>query len=232
MLLEHSQFSSIVSVSDPDFAKNVAAIIVDEAHCVSQWAGSDFRPKFGQLDTLRSFVPFTVPVLATSATMTPAVVRDVKSKLAMRPEKTFELNIGNDRPNITPIVCRLKSSTDYDALNFLLDRTDPEQPFTRTIVFVKKKEHAHRVYEHLISQLPEGSPLRDQINFIHAARTQRATNYVMKRFRQGHINILIATKAAGMVSQSCSILQTLTAIVRDWISATSYVSSSSSYPAA
>ena len=51
---------------------NVCLIVVDEAHCISQW-GYDFRPSFLKIASLRKVFP-TVPVLALTATATQLVV--------------------------------------------------------------------------------------------------------------------------------------------------------------
>ncbi|KAJ3822554.1 P-loop containing nucleoside triphosphate hydrolase protein [Lentinula raphanica] len=56
-------------------ASKTLCIVVDEAHCISQW-GDKFRPIYQQLGTLRAFVPAQVPFLATSATMQPTVLAE------------------------------------------------------------------------------------------------------------------------------------------------------------
>jgi ATP-dependent DNA helicase RecQ len=55
---------------------------VDEAHCVSQW-GYDFRPPYLEIAEIRQFHP-KVPVLALTASATPAVQEDIVDKLKFR----------------------------------------------------------------------------------------------------------------------------------------------------
>ena len=57
----------------------VSFITVDEAHCISQW-GYDFRPSYLRIADIRQMKPGT-PVLALTATATPAVVDDIQDKL-------------------------------------------------------------------------------------------------------------------------------------------------------
>ena len=58
---------------------NVSLIVVDEAHCISQW-GYDFRPSYLKISAIRRIFP-AVPVLALTATATPDVVTDIMEKL-------------------------------------------------------------------------------------------------------------------------------------------------------
>ena len=55
-----------------EFTKNVCMIAIDEAHCISQW-GNGFQKAVRELGRLRSFVPTSVPILATSATLQPVI---------------------------------------------------------------------------------------------------------------------------------------------------------------
>ncbi|GBE83952.1 hypothetical protein SCP_0510110 [Sparassis crispa] len=194
MCLEHAAFSALMR--SPEFMKNIASIVVDEAHCISQWGG-DFRKKFAELEKLRSFVPRHIPFLITSATLPPPVLSEVHSKLHFDAESTFHLNLGNDRPNITPIVQRLSGGASaLNNLDFLVKDAASGTLLTRTIVFFNTRKLAQAASEYLQSKLPDD--MKDQVNFLHACRTKNARKRVMKEFREGKINILCATEAAGM----------------------------------
>ena len=84
-------------------------MVVDEAHCIKQW-GTEFWKHYTSLETLRSFVPRGVPVLATSATMPPDTLDNVRLLLGITAEKSFHLNLGNDRHNIVPLVWPMDGS--------------------------------------------------------------------------------------------------------------------------
>ena len=74
----------------------VAAVAVDEAHCISAW-GHDFRPEYRQLASLRSALP-GVPFLAMTATATPEVRDDIAGQLALRDPVVFQASF--NRPNL------------------------------------------------------------------------------------------------------------------------------------
>ena len=67
---------------------SIAALAVDEAHCISQW-GHDFRPEYRNLRLFREGFPH-IPIIALTATATPNVQRDIVSQLALREPRIFE----------------------------------------------------------------------------------------------------------------------------------------------
>lgn len=89
----------------------IAAIVIDEAHCVSEW-GHDFRPEYRQLSTLRRRYP-EIPMLAFTATATPRVRTDIVQQLALR-EPAIHVASFN-RPNLHYAV-RPKNKRTYDDL--------------------------------------------------------------------------------------------------------------------
>ena len=64
----------------PQLAATAGLVVVDEAHCISDW-GHDFRPDYRRIRTLLAELPEGVPVLATTATANARVVADVASQL-------------------------------------------------------------------------------------------------------------------------------------------------------
>ena len=67
---------------------NVNMIAVDEAHCISQW-GYDFRPPYLEIARIRQYHP-KAPVLALTATATPEVAKDIKTKLDFHNGRQFQ----------------------------------------------------------------------------------------------------------------------------------------------
>ena len=80
----------------------VGLIAVDEAHCVSQW-GYDFRPPYLRIAAIRQYQP-QVPLIALTATATPAVADDIVRLLQMRDVHRFTASFS--RPNLHYSVVR------------------------------------------------------------------------------------------------------------------------------
>jgi ATP-dependent DNA helicase RecQ len=66
----------------PDLARRCGLLVVDEAHCVSDW-GHDFRPDYRRIRDLLAGLPDDTPVLATTATANARVVTDVVEQLGV-----------------------------------------------------------------------------------------------------------------------------------------------------
>jgi ATP-dependent DNA helicase RecQ len=58
----------------------IGLFVIDEAHCISDW-GHDFRLEYGNLKTVISSLPSTVPILATTATANDRVINDLEKQL-------------------------------------------------------------------------------------------------------------------------------------------------------
>jgi len=65
----------------PQLTKTAGLIVIDEAHCISDW-GHDFRPDYRRIRTLLSGLPTDIPVLATTATANARVTADVAEQLS------------------------------------------------------------------------------------------------------------------------------------------------------
>jgi ATP-dependent DNA helicase RecQ len=83
----------------PALAHDAGLVVVDEAHCVSDW-GHDFRPDYRRIRTLIGELGADVPVLATTATANDRVVEDVASQLGVGGQDTLVLRGGLDRESL------------------------------------------------------------------------------------------------------------------------------------
>jgi ATP-dependent DNA helicase RecQ len=83
----------------PALARDAGLVVVDEAHCVSDW-GHDFRPDYRRIRTLIGELGTDVPVLATTATANDRVVDDVATQLGVGGGETLVLRGGLDRESL------------------------------------------------------------------------------------------------------------------------------------
>ena len=100
----------------PDLVGRIGMLVVDEAHCISDW-GHDFRPDYRRLRDLIAQMPQTVPVLATTATANSRVVADVVEQLGSESVTTIRGPLARDSLRLS--VVDLPDSTDQ--LAWLLD---------------------------------------------------------------------------------------------------------------
>ncbi|WP_420108583.1 RecQ family ATP-dependent DNA helicase [Mycolicibacter arupensis] len=83
----------------PALAAKAGLVVVDEAHCVSDW-GHDFRPDYRRIRTLIAELGADIPVLATTATANDRVVADVAGQLGVGGSDTLVLRGGLDRESL------------------------------------------------------------------------------------------------------------------------------------
>lgn len=192
MCLKHERFRKLLS--NPKFADKIAAFVIDEAHCITQW-GDKFRTEYAELGTLRAFVPVHVPFLVASATLPPPVLAQVRKTMHIRADNSYHVNLGIDRLNIAWICRNMKGAkSDLEALDFLVTADE----LTQTMVFFDDINLSLEALKYLRALLPDAK--KGEIAAYSSRRTTRAKRRVMDEFRRGKIKILLTTEAAGMVS--------------------------------
>ncbi|KAF9231489.1 P-loop containing nucleoside triphosphate hydrolase protein, partial [Melanogaster broomeanus] len=194
MCLQHEGFRELLK--SPDFTKSLVGVVIDEAHCISQWGG-DFRTAYSKLGELRSYVPPSIPILATSATLAPGALQEVRQKLQIDSLTSFFVNLGNDRPNITPYVLQMKNSSDYAALLDLVAKgvRSPED-LSKMIIFTNSIQKTLEIQRFLQQHLPISCWA--YVDIFHALRSARSKKRSLEHLRTGQTKILVATEAAGM----------------------------------
>ena len=164
MCLEDMHFLKLLRT--PEFTQNVLSIVIDKAHCVSEW-GENFQKAFGELGHLRSFVPATILFLVTLATLPMHILDNVVQKLHLIKSRLVLINLGNDCPNITHMVCCMCGAKgDLAALDFIVDEGFTGRPLIKTIVFFKSCLLTYKGYKHLQRLLP--FRLQSCITFLHS----------------------------------------------------------------
>ena len=158
---------------------NVSYIVVDEAHCISQW-GYDFRPDYLQIGCLREIVD--APVIALTATATPQVADDIMERLGFQ-EKCL-IKSGFERPNLSYIVRRTE-----DKLGQLLNICNSVEG--TGIVYVRSRKKT----EELAAFLTAGGV---SASFYHAGLGADSRSDRQERWKKDDIRIMVCTNAFGM----------------------------------
>jgi ATP-dependent DNA helicase RecQ len=161
----------------------VDLVVVDEAHCISQW-GHDFRPAY--LDALSELRVFKSPtILALTATATPDVVADIERQLAVGPLRV--INTGAYRSNLSYQVRPV--SGEADKQRQLLDIV--RQAAGSTIVYAATVRHVDAL--HALFRT-EGIPAAS----YHGRQRAQDRAEAQDAFMTATVPIIIATNAFGM----------------------------------
>ena len=160
---------------------NVCLIAVDEAHCVSQW-GYDFRPPYLKIADIRQYHP-SVPMVALTATATPAVVEDICRHLQLRSPLLFRT--GFDRPNLSYIVSR---SSDKMSRLLRVCRSIAEGS---GIVYAGTRRHTEAFAAFLVANDVPAL-------FYHAGLSIAERDRRQAAWMTGGCRVIVATNAFGM----------------------------------
>jgi len=158
---------------------NVSYIVVDEAHCISQW-GYDFRPDYLQIGKLREMVD--APVIALTATATPQVAEDIMERLGF--EEKCLIKSGFERPNLSYIVRRCE-----DKLGQMLNICSSVEG--TGIVYVRSRKKTEELAAFLSSNGISAS-------FYHAGLGPESRSERQSRWKDGSIRVMVCTNAFGM----------------------------------
>ena len=158
----------------------VSLLVVDEAHCISQW-GYDFRPDYLKIAELREQIP-QIPVLAVTATATPEVAKDIQTKLHFKSENVFRKSFR--RPNLRYIVRHNEDK--MQQLVYILSRTPGS-----AIVYVRSRRQTKEVAEMLYR-----SGISTQ--YYHAGIEPEEKELRQQVWKEGRSRVMVATNAFGM----------------------------------
>ncbi|RPA76566.1 hypothetical protein BJ508DRAFT_417545 [Ascobolus immersus RN42] len=165
--------------------KRLARLVIDEAHCVSQW-GHDFRPDYKELGQLRERYP-GLPFLALTATATANVKLDVIHNLNMEGCKVFTQSF--NRPNLHYKVVPKDRSIMENISKIINSREYRGKP---GIVYCLARKTCEEVAQKLKKEF--GIEARH----YHAGMPAGERIQVQKDWQAGEFNVIVATIAFGM----------------------------------
>jgi ATP-dependent DNA helicase RecQ len=162
----------------------VSLLVVDEAHCISQW-GHDFRPAYLAIrDAIRTLD--RPPVLALTATATPAVIADIITQLDI--EGALVVNQGIDRPHLTYDVHRTVNEEEKFAR---LTKILREAGNGTGIVYVATVRQADDLFARLLREgIAAGR--------YHGKMTAPDRRHTQESFMNDRYRLVVATKAFGL----------------------------------
>ncbi len=166
----------------------VSFITVDEAHCISQW-GYDFRPSYLEIANIRKLLP-GVPVLALTATATPAVVDDICEKLSrseecgVRSEGFNVFRMSFERKNLVYVV--RQANDKREQLIHILSRLQGT-----AIVYVRSRQRTKEYAELLMKAGISAT-------FYHAGLDTSVKDERQQAWQEGKTRVIVATNAFGM----------------------------------
>lgn len=158
----------------------VSLIVVDEAHCISQW-GYDFRPSYLNIRSLRKIFP-KVNVLALTATATPHVESDILRQLEMKDAALFRMSFS--RSNLNYIVRNTETKI-YEIFH-ILSRTEGS-----AIVYVRSRKRTREIAEYLSSAGISST-------YYHAGLDISLKEERQNEWQRSGVRVMVATNAFGM----------------------------------
>ncbi len=157
----------------------ISYIVVDEAHCISQW-GYDFRPDYLAIGELRALV--NAPVLALTATATPQVADDIMEKLCFKEKNLLKGSF--KRENLSYIVRRCEDKAGQ--LAGICKGVDGSG-----IVYVRSRKGCEETAAFLRSEGISAS-------FYHAGLGTPTRSERQEKWKKGEIRVMVSTNAFGM----------------------------------
>ena len=160
----------------------IAQVIVDEAHCISEW-GHDFRPSYRLIGEWLDSLPRRPIVGAFTATATKYVENDIKKLLGL--DKANVYVTGFDRPNLSFSVIRTPKRMDY-VVHYVRQHANENG-----IVYCATRKDVDRVYENL-------TRAGIKAGHYHGGLNDEVRREMQNAYADDKLQVMVATNAFGM----------------------------------
>ena len=160
----------------------IAQVIVDEAHCISEW-GHDFRPSYRLIGDWLNSLPKRPIVGAFTATATKYVENDIKKLLGL--DKANVYVTGFDRPNLSFSVIRTPKRMDY-VVHYVRQHTNENG-----IIYCATRKDVDRVYENL-------TRAGIKVGHYHGGLSDEVRREMQNAYADDKLQVMVATNAFGM----------------------------------
>lgn len=160
---------------------NVGLIVVDEAHCISEW-GHDFRPAFKEIYKLREIHP-DVPIIALTATATDKVRADILKQLQLKSPKIFEAS--------------------FERSNLSYETQESENKLVEIVNYCKSHDNlCGIVYCQTRKSVKDVARIlqanRISVGVYHGGMTKEDRERMLKDWLTDKIKVMVSTNAFGM----------------------------------
>lgn len=160
----------------------IAQVIVDEAHCISEW-GHDFRPSYRLIGEWLNSLPKRPIVGAFTATATKYVENDIKKLLGLDNANVYVT--GFDRSNLSFSVIRTPKRMDY--VVHYVRQHDNENG----IIYCATRKDVDRVYENL-------TRAGIKVGHYHGGLSDEVRREMQNAYADDKLQVMVATNAFGM----------------------------------
>ena len=160
----------------------IAQVIVDEAHCISEW-GHDFRPSYRLIGEWLNSLPKRPIVGAFTATATKYVENDIKKLLSL--DKANVYVTGFDRPNLSFSVIRTPKRMDY-VVHYVRQHANENG-----IIYCATRKDVDRVYENL-------TRAGIKVGHYHGGLSDEVRREMQNAYADDKLQVMVATNAFGM----------------------------------
>jgi ATP-dependent DNA helicase RecQ len=171
----------------------VGLVVVDEAHCVSQW-GHDFRPAFLEIASAVRALGHP-PVLALTATATAMVLDDIVRSLGLREPRV--VRTGTLRENLRYGVVQVSTAGGKDGATRAVEaKREQLRELTTSlsgngIVYAATVADVERIYGWLVEA-------GESVSRYHGRLPTDVRKEVQEQFMSGATRVMVATNAFGM----------------------------------